>query len=210
MVGVAGAAIGGAVISGVGAALTDTDAGADAARAQVVLQGEGIKTLTGEQARLAGQFDPFIQAGLGGLQGQVQGSTVAGLDQSLGQIFGSENFQNLAAERGRAVENRNAAGGNFRSGAGLLDAARVPTELGFEIENLLSGRQAGLAGQGLGAISNLGQFGANAAQGIAGLQAGQGQALAQGSLIDAEASAGKKDALFGAASSLLGGVGGLF
>lgn len=127
-------------------------------------------------------FDPFQQAGLQGLQGQIQGSTAGGLDQRLGDIFGGENFQNLVGERTRAVQGQLAAGGLTRSGTALQEIANVPTELGFGIENQLFGRQQGLAGQGFAASSNLANLRQALGQNLAGnLEAG-GRAEAQGIL----------------------------
>lgn len=127
-------------------------------------------------------FDPFVQAGFGGLEGAVQGSTAGGLDERLGEIFGGESFRNLVGERTRAVRGQLAAGGLTRSGQAVEDIAAIPTELGFGIENLLSGRQQGLAGQGFNAISNIGGLRQALGQNIAGNLSAQGQVFSQGVL----------------------------
>jgi len=145
-------------VFGGGKAAAAADNAAQLARFQANLAEE---QLGGEFERVQGQFDPFIQAGAQGLQGQQQGATIGGFDERLGDIFGSQNFQNLVGERTRAVQGQLAAGGLTRSGTALEEIANVPTELGFGIENQLFGRQQGLAGQGLTAAGNLGQFGSN-------------------------------------------------
>ncbi len=125
---------------------------------------------------------PFVQAGTGALSGVVQGSTVGGFDQNLQNIFDSDIFRSLVDERGRAVEGLLSAGGQLRSGAGLLEAARVPTDIGLMIEQLLSGRQQGLSTQGLNTSLNLGNFRTANAGGIANLIQNTGQAEASGIL----------------------------
>ena len=66
---------------------------------------------------------PFIEAGARQLPSLEAGATLGGLDEVLGQIFGSENFQNLRNERTSAVQGQLAAGGLTRSGTALQEAA---------------------------------------------------------------------------------------
>ena len=153
------------------------------------------------------QFDPFRQAGLGGLEGLVQGSTAGGLDQRLGEIFGSENFQNLVGERERAVRGQLSAGGLTRSGTAVQDIANVPTELGFGIENQLFGRQQGLAGQGFNAITNIENLRSGLTSQLAGNREAVGRADA-GAILGGRANqaAGVQN-LFGTVSGISGGGG---
>jgi hypothetical protein len=151
------------------------DAASEAAAAQAAAKQQAIATL---QKNLS----PFVEAGTGALPGLQQASTLGGIDQRLGDIFGGGTFRNLVDERTRAVENRNAAGGNFRSGQGLLDAARVPTDIGFQIEQLGQGRLSQLSGIGLNAAGNLGG-------GVANLQAGIGRDIGSGILGQAQGDA---------------------
>ena len=161
-------------------------------------------------------FDPFQQAGLGGLEGLVEGSTAGGLDQRLGEIFGSQNFQNLVGERERAVQGQLAAGGLTRSGTALEEIANVPTELGFNIENLLSGRQGQLAGQGFNATTNLANLRQTLGQNIGGNVASGGLAGAQGILGGRANQAAGVGNLFGTVGGISRGgglgniLGGLF
>ena len=189
---------GGIAAIGVGASLAGSflggggDAASEAAAAQAAAKQRAIETL---QRNLA----PFRDAGTQALPGLQEASTIGGLDARLGQIFGGGQFQNLIAERTRAVEGRDAASGNFRSGAGLLNAAQVPTDIGLQLEQLTQGRLGSLAGIGLNAAGNLGG-------GVAGLQAGIGQDIGSGILGDAQAQA----AQFQNALNTGVGVAGLF
>lgn len=146
------------------------------------------------QAEIRRQFDvtqenlsPFLEAGQEQLPVLQDRTTVGGLDEILGEIFGSENFQNLRGERTRAVQGQLSAGGLTRSGTGLQEAARVPTDLGFQLEQLLTGRSQQLVGSGQNAAARLGAFGQNASSQIAGLSQATGQAQSSGALADQQA-----------------------
>jgi len=141
---------------------------------------EGNQAAIAEQRR---QFDitqaslaPFIEAGTRQLPGLEGLATPGGLDAILGQIFGGEAFQNLRGERTRAVEGQLAAGGLTRSGTALQEIANVPTDIGFQIEQLLTGRKQALAGQAQTGATNLGQFGAQASGNISDLISASGRA----------------------------------
>ena len=124
------------------------------------------------------ELAPFLQAGAEQLPGLAAGATVGGLDERIAELLGSDTFGSLIGGRERAVQGQLAAGGLTRSGAGLQAAAAVPQELALQLEQLLTGRSAGLAGQGLGAGSN-----------IASLFANQGEAASSGIITDAESRA---------------------
>lgn len=114
-----------------------------------------------------------------------QGTTVGGISERLGDIFSNQAFRPLIEERQRAIQGQLSAGGLTRSGTALEEIAGVPTEVGFGIEGLIQNRLSNLAGGGLGAVNQAGQFGANAAGNIANLQAGIGTQKAGGFLLDA-------------------------
>ena len=145
-------------------------------------------------------LEPFFEAGQQGLAGLQEGSTVEGLDAILGRIFGTESFGRLREERRLGVEGQLAAGGLRRSGEGIERAADVPTELGFMIEQLLSGRQSGLADRGETAAVN-----------IADLIRGSAEASASGILGVEERRATRSAQRSGQNTDILGAViGGLF
>lgn len=142
-----------------------------------------------EQA-LAG-IQPFQQAGAAQLPALTAGATQQGLESSLQSILGGDAFGSLVGERQSALQGQLAAGGLTRSGTALQKAAAIPTDLAFQIENMLSGRQQGLAQQGLGA--------AGASAGIFGQQ---GENVSAGILSDAQAQAAGLSQLGNIGSSL--------
>lgn len=179
------------------------DPAAEARNALQAASGQARGTIEEEFGRVSGTLDPFVTAGAEALPGVVQGTTAGGLDERLREIFGGESFRALTGERERAVRGQLAAGGLTRSGTAVQELANVPTELGFQIENLLAGRQTGLAGQGFGAATTLGQFGAGSAANVANIQRGVGQSEAAGIISGAEAeSAGATNVLRGLSGGL--------
>jgi hypothetical protein len=134
-------------------------------------------------------FAPFLEAGTGALPTVQRGATVGGLEETLAQIMGGEAFQPLVEERERSVRGQLAAGGLTRSGAALEEIAGVPTDLAFQIENLLSGRQRDIAGMGLSAAAqSAGAEGGLSTQ-LANILTGIGQTQAGGVLGAAQATA---------------------
>lgn len=144
------------------------EAGADASREAGALQAGAITeaSILGAEAQAEirklveqqlgitrEQFAPFLEAGTGALPGVQQASTIGGLDQRISQILGSESFQPLVQERTRGIEGLLGAGGLTRSGAAITEGAKLSTDLAFEIENLLAGRESNLANTGLTAAS---------------------------------------------------------
>lgn len=121
---------------------------------------------------------PFLTAGAGQLGSLTQGATAGGLNERLAEILGGDTFSALTGERERAVQGQLSAGGLTRSGTGLQSIANVPTELALQLESLLTGRSQQLAGQGLGAGTN-----------IASLFNLQGENVSSGIVTDASASA---------------------
>lgn len=191
---VVGAGLIAGAAAGIGSALlTDTGAGGRAAEAQAAESRRSEK-----QARKT--LSPFIEAGQGALGGLQEGSTVGGLDARLGRIFDSDIFGELLGERTRSVQGQLAAGGLTRSGTGLQAAANIPGDLGLQIEQLLTSRLGGLAGQGLqagGALSGIqlegGQF--------------RGQALSSGIVTDAEAKTAQLQGILNSVGGAIGGLG---
>lgn len=102
-----------------------------------VQQGQQIAT---EGSALAGRYLPMLE----------QGATASGMGQRLGEIYNTDAFRPLIDERQQAAATQLANTGLSRSGAALRAAAAIPTELGFDIENQLYGRQGTLYQSGLG------------------------------------------------------------
>ena len=118
-------------------------------------------------------IQPFVEAGQQQLASLTQGTTAGGLDERIRQLLNTDVFGALAETRGRAVQSQSAATGQSRSGFGLQEAARVPTELVLALEQMLTGRSSELAGRGQQAAFGLGQLGGQAAGGVANLFSGE-------------------------------------
>tara|TARA_R110000782_G_C14819205_1_gene413775 strand:+ start:183 stop:1043 length:861 start_codon:yes stop_codon:yes gene_type:complete len=172
--------------AGLGKGGDSGEAGANAANAASMRE---IAELRRQFDITQGNIEPFLQAGTRALPGQEQASTIGGLDARLGDIFNSDIFGNLVDERTQAVQGQLGAAGLTRSGQALQDISAVPTDIGFQIENLLNNRQTTLAGSGLNAASGLGALGAQNSQAIGGALSQQGQNTASGILADQQANA---------------------
>jgi len=158
---------------------TAATAGADAEIA-------GLREAIAQLQQMMGGNNPFNEAGLEGLQGVQQGSTAMGFNDRLNAIMGGDQFGALVDERQRGLQGQLAAGGLTRSGTAMEAAAALPTDLAFQLENQLYGRQAGLADMGFQAQGQ--EIGLN--QLIAALLGGIGQSNATGITSSAEAEAG--------------------
>lgn len=203
-----------------------SDANVDLDRALLALQ-EGF-------APTAEGVDPFIAAGQGALPGLGQfgeagtgalgdlagAATPGGLDERLRQIFSTGTFGALRDERTRAVQGQLAAGGLTRSGTGLSEIARVPTDLGLQIENMLAGRSGALAGLGGQALGGLAGGGQGAALGLgnlresslakqAALLAQRGQNIASGVLTDQGIQSGTQQGFLNLLGTGLGALPGI-
>ncbi len=166
-----------------------SDAGAQAAAAQQAQNRRGVKELRRQFGRTQENIDPFIQAGTGALPQVTEGTTAEGLDARLARIFNTDIFGSLVGERSRQVQGALGAGGLRRSGPGLTEAARVPTDIGLMLEQLLTGRSTDLAGRGQQAAFGLGQLGGQKSQNIADLFGATGVAQGQGIITDAQSEA---------------------
>lgn len=141
--------------------------------------------------------------GAAGFQGDVfEGARIGGLDARLGDIFGSQNFQNLRDERLRAVQGQLGAGGLTRSGTALQEIANVPTELGFGIESQQFGRASGILDTAINQQQNL----ENLRQGFAGNIASNLQATGQNEASGVLAGRQAQAAGIGNLASLAGGI----
>ncbi len=165
------------------------DAGARASTAEVSATREAIAEQRRQFEETQALLDPFVQAGTRQIGALERGTTAAGLDERLAEIFGTEAFGELRGERERAVQGQLSAGGLTRSGTAVQEIANVPTQLGFDIENLLTGRSQGLVSTGLGAATGVAQFGAQSATAISGLQQDIGRSIGGGIITDQQAAA---------------------
>lgn len=196
---------------------------------QAASQERGLQAMLQQLGITREQFAPFLEAGAGalpelqrGFQPQ-RGATQAGLEDILGEIMGGEGFGRLREERERSIQGALSAGGLMRSGRAVEEAAAIPTDLAFEIENMLFGRGErgeisriqglqNLVSTGLSAAgSSSGQGGSLTSQiasQLGGIGAAQGQgltgaaeAMASGMFGSQQAQAQGKQNLISAASA---------
>lgn len=179
---------------------TRSEAGLEGARDVERFNQQGIDALAKSLGITTEQLLPFIQASqqqIDPLQRQLtsleQGATPEGFDERLGKIFSSESFGNLRDQRARDIEGILSAGGQVRSGKAVQDFANLSPELGFSIENLLTGRSQNLADrlggrvdQGANLTANLGNLRAGTTGSIADLFSRTGEAFQSGRISDAD------------------------
>lgn len=164
------------------------DAPKDAAAIQAMAAREGLDELKRQFDISRGDIEPFRAAGARALAGREASSTLEGLSGNLSRIF--QGLDPLVAERTDAVRGQLGATGLSRSGAGVQAIADIPTQLGLQIEQLLSGRQESLSNLGIGAATTSAGLGQQYGQNVLNTQTGIGQAQAQGILGSAQAQAG--------------------
>jgi hypothetical protein len=183
----------GGLVSG---AFGDTGASDEAARAQIFAIQQGIEEVKRQFAVTQGNVDPFLQAGQGAVPGVQQASTIPGFGQRIDEIFQGGSLDPLIDRRTQAAQNQLGAGGLTRSGQGLETIANIPTELAFQLEQLLSDRGSNLAQTGLSSALGLGQLGAQSSSQIAGLNSDIGAVRSAGILGENEARVGQANSIF--------------
>ena len=156
----------------------EAQAFAAAAKLQAEAEANALEELRRQFNISSERIQPFADIGTRQLPAIERASTTAGLDENLGQIFDSSNFQRLRSEREDALQNQLAAGGFTRSGKALEDIANIPTDLGFALEQLLTGRKQDLGATGLSAVTGLANLGSAQAANVANVltQGGKDQA----------------------------------
>lgn len=179
------------------------DAPVDAAKLANKQANRGLAEIRRRFEETKQTIDPFLQAGMGGLESTQDSATLGGFGDMLGQIFSGGQLDPLIEERTRAAQGQLAAGGLTRSGTALETIAGIPQALGLQIEQLLQGRQSGLADLGFNSAQLLGNFGSNAASQINSNLSQQGQNTASGGLGKAQAQAGFLNSLIGATGNVL-------
>lgn len=179
------------------------DAGGDAADVQTEFLQKGIDELRRQFDSTSEDLDPFIQAGTGALGDVQQGATIPGFADRLSQIFDTDIFSTLVDERTRSTQGQLAAGGLTRSGTGVSAIADIPSSLGLQIEQLLSGRSTDLANSGASSAARLGGIGANTSSQISQLFGQQGSAQSSGILSDAQARAAGTSQILNLGGSVL-------
>lgn len=190
---------------------TGANAARDAAGISAGAQREGLEELKRQFGITQANLAPFLNFGTGAIPGAEQGLSVGGIDEMLGQIFGSESFGNLREERERSIQGQLGATGQSRSGFGLEQIADVPTDLGLQLEQLLFGRNQGAVNLGQNTAVSAGALGAQGAQGISNQLSNIGSTGAAGitNAAGAEA-AGMQNLLNIGGAGLIAGLTGAF
>ena len=201
-----------------------SDAIRQGTQANVQMLNRAMNKLQDYFGKSAGYLNPFLRAGKDAMGNYMQTLTPGGLDAMLGEIMGSNAFQSLVGERQRAAEGALSAGGLMRSGEAAPAAAAIPTDLAFQIENMLAGRNAGMVDTGFQAALGkgdifsslatniaqlMGQGGAIMQQGIQGSADTLAEALMASASAKAAERSGDKDRksnLLGSAMSMIGGI----
>lgn len=184
-----------------------TKSGGDAAEAIQQANALAIKELRRQFDKSEKNIQPFIDAGSGALGDVISGSTLEGFGDTLRRIFSGGDLDPLVDERTEAARAGQAAVGLSRSGPALEEIAAIPQDLALALEDTLFGRQAGLTNTGLSGANSLGQFGANASQGVANLFSQTGRAQASGINQDAQTRSGNIGQISKIGGSILGSKG---
>lgn len=173
----------------VGDALGKGNAGASGAAAANAAAELQIKELRRQFDLTQENLAPFIQAGEAQLGALTEGTTVSGLDDRISRILDSGAFSSLIGERQRGIQGQLAAGGLTRSGTAIQQAANIPTDLAFQLENQLTNRSANLVSGGQGTAGTLAGL-QTQTSGQIGQTLGQiGQNTASGLLADQQSKA---------------------
>jgi hypothetical protein len=123
---------------------------------------------------------PFLTAGQNAIPRLRHATSFSGLDDRLDMIMDGDTFGDLVGSRRREAEGHLARSGLRRSGAGVSQAADIPSDLALALEQMMYGREFNLVGTGQNAAAGLGSIGANAAGSIANARAAQGASKAKG------------------------------
>ena len=182
--------------------LGGSDAGAQAGQLEAASSRNAIEELRRQFDITQGNIQPFLDVGTQALPGLAQASTTGGLEQRLAELANTDIFRTLSEERTRAVQNQLSAGGQTRSGTGLLEAGRVPTDILLFLEQLTGNRLANLAGSGQNAAIGLGSLGAQNAGNIAGLTQDIGRARGAGLIVDQQADAARTGQFLNAGATI--------
>lgn len=130
------------------------------------------------------------------------GASFGGFASNLNEIMGSPVFDELRKKRLDGINASFGANGMLNSGGRAKAIASDMSDLGMALEQLIYGRQSGLADMGFSAANALGGFGTSAAGNISNLISGQGQARASGILGAQQEKAAGINQLFAAGAAI--------
>jgi hypothetical protein len=151
-------------------------------------------------------WNPLSQFGMAQLDPLYADATTGGYGSNIGDILGGSGFGALVDARQRASGAALSNAGLRRSGAAATEAARIPTDLAFNIEQELNRRRMANLNQGMMGTQNVGAAIEGASGATAGGILGAQQARSQG----AQNILGAATSIGGALVGMPGGIGGMF
>lgn len=178
-----------------------------AGRQQTRAIGEGIEEQRGTTSQIQDLLSPFANLAAPQFNPLQQGATVGGFAQNIQDILQDGALDPLIAERKLDVRNILGEQGLGRSGVAVEELSAIPTEMAFNLENQLRGRQQGLFDTGMGATTNIANQLQTGSRNIQDLLLGRGQAQA-GATLGAEQARGQGvQNIFGALGGFAGAGG---
>ena len=104
-------------------------------------------------------FLPFIQAGEQGLDFLTAGATPQGFNERLTEIMGGTPFRAITDQQMKDAMGVFAATGQLGSGGALGQMTQIAPQLALQLEDILTGRNVGLADLGFRGVTGRGQLG---------------------------------------------------
>lgn len=150
---------------------------------------------------------PFYNTGIGHLRDVTRGASARGFGNSLAELLGGESISPIVGARYDALQDSaGAAGLNFNPQQ-AQEMARLNPEEALQMEGMLYGRQAGMAGQAQNMAGQLGGLGIQHGQDIASLLNQGAQARSGGELGQAQAFNQGINSIIGLGSAAAGAFG---
>lgn len=205
---IAGAIIGGALISGVGGYFAQKSAAEEAAGAQRSASESAIAEQRRQQAEAERLLAPYMQAGQGALGQQQALLGLAGPEAqqaAIAQLEQSPQFQAMLEQGESAILQNASATGGLRGGNTQAALAQFRPQLLSQLIQQQMAQLGGLAGMGQQGAMGAAGFGQQSAANIGNQFTAMGQAAAGGALAQGQGMSN----LFGGVGGALGTLGGL-
>lgn len=183
---VATAVVGGAIIGGV----ATSNAANTAADAQTASAQAGINEQRRQFDQVRELLSPYVDAGTGALQGQLDLAGLGGAEAQQAAIQGIQNgpeFQALQQQGENAILQNASATGGLRGGNTQGALAQFRPQLLSGLINQQYGRLGGLAQMGQNSAAGVGTAGMQSGANISNLMQQQGAAQAGGALATGQA-----------------------
>ena len=205
---IAGAIIGGALITGVGGYFAQKAAAEEAAGAQRSASESAIAEQRRQQAEAERLLAPYMQAGTGALEQQQALLGLAGPEAqqaAIAQLEQSPQFQAMLAQGESAILQNASATGGLRGGNTQAALAQFRPAMLSQLIQQQMAQLGGLAGMGQQGAMGAAGFGQQSAANIGNQFTAMGQAAAGSAMAQGQGMAN----LFGGVGGALGTLGGL-